>query len=215
MAIDAQHLPLVALEALGGVVGEPLMHFAVDRDAVVVIEHNQLAKIQSAGQRAHFMRDTFHQATITRKHVGKVIDDFEIFAVELCGQRALGNRHAHAIGEALAKRACGGFNSRRVTKFGMAGGTGVKLAEIFQVLDTEVISGQMQQRVDQHRTMAIGEHEAVAIDPVRVSRVVSQVIMPEHFGDIGHSHRSAGVSRIGFLDCIHAQGTDRICTFTA
>jgi hypothetical protein len=42
----SDHLPAVSLEARGRVVGEPALDFAVDRDAVVVPEGDQLAKAQ-------------------------------------------------------------------------------------------------------------------------------------------------------------------------
>ena len=51
VAVDiADHLPTVGLEALGRVVGKPAFDFTVDGDAVVVVERNQLAQTQSAGQ---------------------------------------------------------------------------------------------------------------------------------------------------------------------
>ena len=69
------HVPAISLEALGGVVGEPALHFAVDGDAVVVVERDQLAELQRAGERAGLVRDAFHQAAVAAEHVGVVIDD--------------------------------------------------------------------------------------------------------------------------------------------
>ncbi len=53
---------------------------------------------------------------------------------------------------------------------------GVQLAEVLQLLDRQVVAGQVQQRVEQHRAVAVGQHEAVAVGPVRVGRVVAQVV---------------------------------------
>jgi hypothetical protein len=39
---------------------------------------------------------------------------------------------------------------------------------------------------------------------MRVSRIVLQVSVPQNFGNIGHAHGSAGVSRLGFFN-----GVDR------
>src|SRR5690606_35793719 len=76
MAVDvADYLPAVGLEALRGVVGEPAFHLAVDGDAVVVVEGDQLAQAQGAGQRADFMADAFHHAAVAQEHVGVVVDD--------------------------------------------------------------------------------------------------------------------------------------------
>ena len=46
------------------------------------------------------------------------------------------------------------------------------LAELLDVVQREVISGQVQQTVEQRRTMSGREHEEVAIEPMRVARVV-------------------------------------------
>ena len=52
VAVDVRHhLPAVGLETLRRVVGEPAVDVAVDRDAVVVVEGDQLAQPQRAGQR--------------------------------------------------------------------------------------------------------------------------------------------------------------------
>ena len=45
VAVDVgDHVPAVGLEALRRVVGEPALHVAVDRDAVVVVESDELAE---------------------------------------------------------------------------------------------------------------------------------------------------------------------------
>jgi hypothetical protein len=36
------------------------------------------------------------------------------------------------------------------------------------------------------------------------------VVVPQHFGDVGHAHRGTRVTGIGFLDGIHGQGADGV-----
>ena len=48
------------------------------------------------------MADAFFEAAVTREDPGAVID--EVFAV-VSAQDALGDGHAHAVGDALAERA--------------------------------------------------------------------------------------------------------------
>ena len=56
VAVDvADDVPAVGLETLRRVIGEPAVHFAVDRDAVVIVEGDQLAELQRAGQRARLV----------------------------------------------------------------------------------------------------------------------------------------------------------------
>ena len=52
MAIDiGDHVPAVGLETLGRVVGKPSLDLSINRNTVVVIEHNQLAEAERTRQR--------------------------------------------------------------------------------------------------------------------------------------------------------------------
>jgi hypothetical protein len=87
---------------------------------------------------------------------------------------------------------------------------GVQLAEVLQLFDREIVAGQVQQRVDQHRAVAVGQHEAVAVRPLRIARVVLQVPAPQRHGDVCHAHRRTGVAGIGLLDGVHGKHADGI-----
>ena len=202
------HVPAVGLEALRRVVGEPAFDVAVDRNAVVVVEADQLAEPQRAGQRAGFVRNAFHQAAVAEEHVGVVIDDVEAVAVELGGEHLLGQRHAHRVGQALAERSGGRFHAGRVTVFGVPRCLAVQLAELLDVVDRQVVAGQVQQRVKQHRPVAVRQHEPVAVGPLGILRVVAKVMIPQHFGDFRHAHRRAGVAGIGLLHGVHGERTN-------
>src|SRR5256884_3642455 len=81
--------------------------------------------------------------------------------------------------------------------------------EALELLERQVVAGQVQQRVQQHRAVPVREYEAVAVDPVRIGRVVLQVPAPERLGNLGHAHRHAGVTVPGSLHGIdreEAQG---------
>ena len=214
VAVDhGHHVPAVGLEALGGIVGKPALGLAVDGDAVVVVEDHQLAELLGAGQRADLVGDAFHQAAVTHEAVGVMVDHGVAGAVELSRQGLLGERHAHRVGQALAQRASGGLDARRVAELRVAGGLGVELAEVLQLFQVQVVTGEVQQRVEQHGAVAVGQHEAVAVGPLRVGRVVLENIVPQHFGNIGHAHGRAGVAGLGLLYGIHGQGTNGIGQF--
>src|SRR5690606_1216196 len=52
VAIDIRdYLPAVGTEALYRIVGEPAFHFTVDGNAVVIVERDQLAEAERAGER--------------------------------------------------------------------------------------------------------------------------------------------------------------------
>ncbi len=211
MAVDgADDVPAIGLEALRGVVGEPVLDMTVDGNAVVVVVGDELVELERAGQRADLVADALHQAAVAEEHIGVVIDDGMAGLVELRGQHFFGQRHAHAVGDALTQRASGGFHARRVAHFGVARRFAVQLAEALELLDRQVVAGEMQQGVDQHRAVAVGQHEAVAVGPVRIGRVVVQVIAPQHFGDVGHAHGGAGVAGVGGLHAVDGEKADGV-----
>jgi len=112
MAVDgAEHLPAVGFEALAGVIGEPSANVAVDGDLIVIVEDDELAEAQGAGQRTGFVGDPLHQTAIADRHVGVMIDDVESLAVELSAEHALGERHPDPVGETLTERSGGGLDS--------------------------------------------------------------------------------------------------------
>jgi hypothetical protein len=113
------------------------------------------------------------------------------------------------------ERPGGSLDAGRVAVFRMARGLAVQLAEILQVVDRQVVAGQVQQRIQQHRAMAVGQHEAVAVGPLRVGRVVAQVAVPQHFGDLGHAHGRAGMAGIGLLHAVHGKGADGVAERSA
>ena len=81
----------------------------------------------------------------------------------------------------------------------------MQLPEPAQLVERQVITGEMQQRVLQHRPMAIREHETIAFGPVRIGGVVPQVARPQRNGDLRHPHRHAGMARFRRLDGVHRE----------
>ncbi len=205
----AHHVPAVSFETLRGIVGVPAVDVAVDGDVVVVPECGQLAQTPGSGQGAGFVRDAFHHAAVAHEDPGAVVDDLVAGLVEFVGQQFLSHRHTDGVGDALAQRAGGRFDADGVTVFRVARGLGVHLAEALQLFDRQVIAGQVQQRVHQHGAVAVGLHEAVTVGPLRIDRVVAQVMVPQHLSDLGHAHRRAGVPGVGLLYGIHRQHANR------
>ena len=216
MAVDAaDHFPAVGLEARRGVVGEPAGGVAVDRDAVVVPERHQLAQAPGAGQRCGFMRNAFHQAAVAQEHPGAVVDDVVAGTVEALRQQLLGQGEADRVGQPLPERAGGGFHAVGDEVLRVPRGAVAELAEVLQLLDRQVVAGQVQQRVQQHRAVAVGKHETVAVEPLRVGRTVLEVVVPQHLGDVGHAHGHAGVAGLRGLDRVNGEETDGVGEFAA
>ena len=211
VAIDGRnHVPTIGVETLGCVIGEPAFHVAVNRDAVVIVKRNQFGQAQRAGQRAGLVADAFHQATVAQENIGEVVHDGVAGLVEFSGQQFLSQRHADRVGNALPERAGGGFHTWGHAHFRVTCGLAVQLAKVLQLAHRQVIAGKVQQRVNEHRTVAIGEHKTVAVGPVRVGRIVAEVAVPQHFGNVGHAHRRARVARFGFFNGVNRQHANGI-----
>ena len=134
-------------------------------------------------------------------------------AVKGGGEPLFGDGHADAVGETLAERAGSGLDTGCMAVLGMAWGHAAVLAEVLELLEGEIVAGQVEQGVEEHGAVAGAEDEAVAVVPVGVGRVVAQMPAPEGQGGGGHAHGQAGVSRISGLDgvqCEHANGVDHV-----
>jgi hypothetical protein len=211
VAIHARdHVPAVGLEALRRVVAEPALDVPVDRDAVVVVEGDQLAQAQHPGERADLVGNSLHEAAVAEEHPGAVVDDLVPGMVEARREQLLGEREAHGVGEALAERPGGGLDAGRIADFRVSRRLRVQLAEAAQLLHRQVVAGEVQECVLQHGAVPVGEHEAVAIGPRRVRRVVAQVVPPEHLRDLRHAHRHPRMAGVGLLHRVHGERADGV-----
>ncbi len=136
------------------------------------------------------------------------LDDLVPGAVEALREPALGEGHPHAHRDALAQRAGGALDPRRMPVLGVARRRGAPLAEGADVVLVDVVAAQMEQRVEEHGRVPRRQDEAVAIRPHGVLRVVAQVAVEEDVPERRQRHRRARVSGIGLLHRVHGQDTD-------
>ena len=170
-AVDLLHVPADSAEASRNVLRERQADGAGQRDLVLVVEIDQLAQPEMTGERGGLGGDPFHQVAVGDDAVDVVVDDIEPRAVEGRGQEPLGDGHANAIGEALPQGTSGDIDPRGMQALRMTGRLGAKLAEVLQLVERQIIASDVQQAVEQGRTVAGGENEAVAIRPFRFLRI--------------------------------------------
>ena len=209
VAIDHLDMPAQGLEAGHAILGEGQPGGAVDGDAVVVVQRDEAAQLEVTGQGGGLVADAFHHVTVAAEHPGAVVAQL---GAEALAQHPLGHGHADRVGEALAQGAGGGLDHADLTHLGVAGGAGAQLAEVLDLRQLEIDPGEVEQPVQQHRAVAAGQHEAVAVGPVRPGRVVAEEARPEHVGHIGHAHGQAGVSGVGLLDGVDGQAAQGVHT---
>ena len=209
MPVNGQHLPAIGGEARRGVVGNGEVGAAVDRNAVIIEQHDQPAKPHMTCHRGGLVAYTLHQAAITGDGIGEMVDKVPPMASR---QMRFRHRHADGIGKSLAKRAGRRLDAAGMTEFRMTGGDGANLAEVANLRHRHVfVTGQMQQRIDQHRAMAGGQDESVTVRPVRRRGVEFQMVGKQRRGGISHAHGHARVTGFRRFDGIHRQGPDGIC----
>ena len=210
VAVDVQDVPAVGLEALADVLGEGEVGGAVDGDRVVVVEIDQLAEAEVTGEGGRLGGDAFHEVAVADDAVREVVDDVVPVAVVAGGEERLGDRHPDTRCEAAAEGTGGDLDARGVIDLGVSGRLAVELPEGLQLGHRQVVAGEVQQGVEQHRAVAGGEHEAIAVGPARLRGIVAQEPEPQRRSHLGGPHGHAGVSGVGLLDAVHREALDGV-----
>ena len=96
-------------------------HHPTDRDVVVVVDHDEVAELQVAGNAGSFTGDTFHGAAIAEEAVRVVGQDVESRFVEFGTRVSLSYRQPDGVGKSLAQRTRRHLDTGRVVDFRMAG----------------------------------------------------------------------------------------------
>ena len=160
-----------------------------------------------SGQRDRLLRDPFHQIAVGGEHVGVVIDD----VAELGREMPLGDRHADRVAEPLAERAGRRLDAGRLEILRVAGRVRSELPETLDLVDRHrLVAEEIEQRVEQHRAVAGGEHETVAVGPLRVASIEFQELREQNGRNVGGPHRQAGMAGLRLLDRVHRERADGV-----
>ena len=84
------------------------------------------------------------------------------------------------------------------------------MPELLEILDGQAVAEQVQQAVDQHGTVARGQHEAVAIEPLGIGGIVRHLLAPHGVGGGSRAHRHAGMAGLGLLYALGGQDADGV-----
>ena len=194
MAVDGEDLPAVGLEAGGDVLGEGDFGGAFDGDLVGVVEGDQAAELEVAGEGGGFVADALHHVAVAAEYISIVVEPGLGGGVEAGGHHVPGEGHADGVGDALSEGAGGGFDAGGAAELGVAGGEGAELAEALEVVDRDGVAGEVEQGVEEGGAVAAGEDEAVAVGPEGGGGGGVEMLEPEDGGDVGHAHGHAGVA---------------------
>ena len=178
---DGEDVPAVGPEPGGDVLGEGDLGRAVDGDPVAVVDPAEVVEPEVAGEAGGLGRDPLHHVAVAAEGVDVEVEQVEPRLVVMRPEPEARRGHPDAGGHALAERAGGGLDAGGPAVLGVARGAALDLAElldIFQVhgqlvgqlvvVADRLDAGQVEERVEEHRGVADGEDEAVAVRPDRV-----------------------------------------------
>ena len=199
------HVPVHRLEARGGVLALRFVGHGVERDVVRVVNEDEIVEALVAGEFAGLHRDAFLHAAVAGEADDMVVENLVARRVETRGRHLAGHRHADRVANALPERAGGGLDSGGLAEFGVARGLAVQDAEILHLLERQLVAAQVQPAVEEHRTVARGEDEAVAIQPARLIRIVHERMAVEHRADLSTAQRQAKVAGGALVDRVDGE----------
>src|ERR1051326_6313900 len=119
------------------------------------------------------------------------------------GLETLRNRHTYAVGKTLPERTSGCFNTRCMAVFRMPWRFAAPLWELFEIIEREIITSEVEHTVLKHGSVARREDKTVTIQPMWITRIVTHQTRPEQIGKRCKSHSCTWMTRIGFLNSIH------------
>jgi hypothetical protein len=112
-----------------------------------------------------FFGNTFLEAAVAEKSEDVMIENCVFCCVVESGGAFARESKTDGIGDALAERAGGGFDAWSFMELRVAWGDRMQLTEVFHFLQGEFVAGEMQPRIEEHRAVACGEQETVAVQP--------------------------------------------------
>ncbi len=146
---DVDDVPAVGLEALGLVlVIERESRRPVDRDPVVVVDQRQLSEAERAGERGRLLRDALHEIAVGGDRVDAMVDDLVSRAGCIAGRgtsRPSPSRRRCATPWPNGPVVVSMPGSQEM--LGVTWSERLPLAEALQLLEREVVAGEVECRV--------------------------------------------------------------------
>ena len=165
VAVDGLDVVAERLEALRRVLALRRLGHRVERDGVGVVDEDEVVELLVPGELHRLERDAFLHAAVAGEADDVMVEDRVLRRVEARLGHLRGDGHADGVRDALAERAGGRLDAARgVRELGVAGRLRAELAEALHLVERHVrVAAEVQPRVEEHRAVAGGEHEAVAV----------------------------------------------------
>ena len=206
---EGDDVPAVGLVARADVLGLRELGHLVERDVVGVVQHDEVVELLVGREARRLGTDALLEAAVADHAEDVVVEDRVLRRVEHGGRHLGGRGEARAVRDARTQGARGRFDAGRrvlrVRELGVARRRAVVLAEVRDLVLRDVVAGQVEPRVEEHRAVTGGEDEAVAVDPGRVVGVEGHGLAEEDRAHLGGAERQAEVAGLGRGDRVHRQ----------
>ena len=206
---EGNHVPAVGLVARADVLGLRELGHLVERDVVGVVQDDQIVELLVGGEAGRLRGDALLEAAVADHAEDVVVEDRVLRRVEHGRAHLRGRGEAGAVRDAGAERARRGLDAGRrvfaVGEFRVAGRRRVVLAEVRDLVLGDVVAREVEPRVEEHRAVARGQHEAVAVDPLRVVGVEGHGLAEEDGAHLRRAERQAEVAGLRGRDRVHRE----------
>src|SRR5438132_2011589 len=109
---DALHVPMIPHETRRHVVAERQSRIALNGNAIVVVDPDEIAETQMPSQRRRLTGDAFHHAAIPAQRHDVVRDDLVPWTIVVRAQPAARHGHADTGGHTLSQWPSGRLDTR-------------------------------------------------------------------------------------------------------
>ena len=95
-------------------------------------------------------------------------------------------------------------------RFGVPRGLASPLTELFDVIERQLVPGQMQEAVEEHAAVSPGKDKPIPVMPAGIGGIVSEMFRPEEVGHRRCTHWHTRVARFRLLDSVHCERANGI-----
>jgi hypothetical protein len=212
-AFDLLHVPAVGPVAGRGVLRQRDVGVVLDRDLVVVVEHDEVAQLLDTRQRRRLRGHAFLDVAVGGDHIDEVVER----AGSRCGVRveqaaliARRHRHAYRRCQALAERARGDLDTSGVPELWVPGRLGSPGAQRLDVGQLQTEAAEVELQVEGQAAVPAGQHEPVAAQPMGVAGVMAHRALEKGVSQRRQAHRRPGMAVADFLDRVSRQHPDGV-----
>ncbi len=167
-AVNCQNIPVPGAIFSGSVFVGNVVNFSGKLNVVGVVEHNQVAQTEMAGNASGTLRNLFLNTAVGNISISFMGNNIAELGNEHTFCQSATNGHYMT----LAKRAGGVLYAAVNVELGVAGSNRTPLAEFLKFFKS-IAAGQRQNAIEHGRHMARIHKETVAGNPTRISGVIN------------------------------------------